>query len=229
MKVLISHGSGGIGPAELNMQKVLESAGYEVLLLDNFAKHNIKMLRWNAEIEPDNYDCMFDEMFNYDFSEDEDLIHIGFSLGGFFGLKHSDKFIKNYLFYPGIFGFTKEMLERNYHNTMVFMASEDGGAYKYYNFEKQAKSPPNKYLLVGAHHGFMIEGSDREIDMVSYGGNWGNLMDDSEFLELKPNHAYLSNRYGHTSRSAVIKHHPEFSHMYSVIVKEDIDETVSRL
>ena len=34
MKVLISHGSGGIGPAELNMQKVLESAGYEVLLLD---------------------------------------------------------------------------------------------------------------------------------------------------------------------------------------------------
>ena len=228
MKIVISHGSGGVGPAEHYIKTLLENHGYDVYINDYFTPHNINSLRW-SEIDPDDYDVTFNELFNVSLP-DEDMIHIGFSLGGYFGLINSEKFKKNILFYPAVLGYTQQMLEKDYSNTMVILCSEDPGKIKYERFHNELlTAPPLTYTLVGAHHAFMVEGIDREFNMTSYGGSYGGLMSDEDFKQLKPNHRYLSSKYTHKTRRAVLKYHKDYRHQYAQIVKEEIDETVTGL
>lgn len=223
MKIVISHGSGGIGSAELRTRDFFIEAGYEVELLDFFTPHNIDHLRWSIKSREKDPNITFKEMFDVDFPEGP-LVHIGFSIGGFLGLCHSDKFVKNYLFYPGVQGFTQEMLERNYSNTTVILGSEDSGKYKYNNFHTKAKHAPNTATLVGAHHAFMMTDIDRSINMVTYGGNYGDLMTDKEFNDLSPNYKVTSSTYGVIGdRVAHLKYHSEFSASYLNIIKEQLD------
>lgn len=223
MKIVISHGSGGIGPAELRTRDFFVDAGYEVELLDFFTPHGIEILRWGNSGREKDSDITFKEMFDVDFPEGP-LVHIGFSIGGFLGLCHSDKFVKNYLFYPGVQGFTQEMLERDYRNTTVILGTEDGGKYKYDNFHKKVEKRPDTATLVGAHHAFMITDIDRKIDMVTYGNNYGNLMTDEEFNELRPNHEITSSRYGVIgTRVAHLKYNSGFSMSYLNLIKERLD------
>lgn len=226
MKIVISHGSGGVGPAEQYFKNFLEEHGYDVYINDYFTPNNIKSLRW-SEVDPDDYDATFSKMFDVDLP-DEDMIHIGFSLGGYFGLVNSEKFKKNILFYPAVLGYTKHMLEKDYNNTVVVLCTEDPGKIKYENFHKEAiNPPPMTYTLVGAHHAFMVEGIDKEFDMVRYGGNYGKLMSEEEFNQLKPNHDYLSTRYTHTNRRAILKFDEMYRHTYAQMVKGEIDETIT--
>lgn len=229
MKIVISHGSGGIGPAELRTRDFFVDAGYEVELLDFFTPHGITNLNWGSTNRDNDPDITFKEMFNVDFPEGP-LVHIGFSIGGFLGLCHSDKFAKNYLFYPGVQGFTQEMLERNYINTTVILGTEDGGKYKYDNFHYKAKRAPNTATLVGAHHAFMVTDIDRKINMVNYGNNYGDLMTDKEFDELSPNYKATTSIYGvDGERVAHLKYHSEFSASYLNIIKEQLDHDFSSI
>lgn len=222
MKIVISHGSGGIGPAELRTRDFFVDAGYEVELLDFFTPHGIEYLRWGDSGRDNDPDITFKEMFDVDFPEGP-LVHIGFSIGGFLGLCHSDKFKKNYLFYPGVQGFTQEMLERDYHNTTVILGTEDGGKYKYDNFHTKARHAPNTTTLVGAHHAFMVKDIDRKVNMVSYGNNYGDLMTATEFDELCPNYKVTSSIYGEVGvRVAHLKYHSDFSIQYLNMIKEDL-------
>ena len=47
MKIVISHGSGGIGSAETFARDFFESKGYDVHLIDYFTPHGIKNLWWS--------------------------------------------------------------------------------------------------------------------------------------------------------------------------------------
>lgn len=229
MKILISHGSGGIGPAELRTRDFFVDAGYDVELLDFFTPHGIKNLHWGTRGRDNDPEIRFKEMFDIDFPKGP-LVHIGFSIGGFLGLCHSDKFVKNYLFYPGVQGFTQEMLERDYHNTSVILGTEDGGKYKYDNFHTKAIHAPNSYTLVGAHHAFMVTDIDRKVEMVTYGNNYGDLMTDVEFNELSPNYKTTIETYGEKGvRTAHLKYHSEFSMTYLNLIKEQLDHDFSNI
>ena len=49
-------------------------------------------------------------------------------------------------------------------------------------------------------------------------------MDQEEFNQLKPNHKYLSERYGHTTQPATLKFNKEFRQQYLTMIDEDIRE-----
>jgi len=225
MKIVISHGSGGIGPAETFARDFFESAGYDVHLIDYFTPHGIDKLWWSDNsVEQDNYDVTFKEMANVEFPEG-DIIHIGFSLGGFFGLINHERFIKNYLFYPGVQGITQELLDKDYSNAVVIAGTEDNGQNKYNIFRDMCKQPPPMhYSLAGAHHAFMVTDIDRSFDMVRY-GNLGKVMDQEEFSQLKPNHKYLSERYGYTNSKTVLLSHSEYRLQYLNLIKEELNES----
>ena len=223
MKIVISHGSGGIGSAETFARDFFESKGYDVHLIDYFTPHGIKNLWWSDGDLQDVHDVTFNEMADVEFPEG-DIVHIGFSLGGFFGLINHERFIKNYLFYPGVQGITQELLDKDYSNAVVIVGTEDNGQNKYNIFKDMCKQPPPiQYSLAGAHHAFMIENINRSFDMVRY-GNLGKVMDQEEFNQLKPNHKYLSERYGHTTQLATLKFNKEFRWQYLTIIEEDICE-----
>ena len=220
MIIMISHGSGGIGSAEKFTKDYFENKGYQVVLNDYFTPHNIPYLRWHEE-NPDNYEVSFKEMFDVEFPKD-DIIHIGFSLGAFFGLYHTEKFKKNFLFYPGVIGFTQKMLEKDYSNCSVILGMEDNGNYKYENFKsKLAKPPMAHYYLVDTHHAFMIEDIDKEFDMVRY--DCLDVMSEEEFSLLKPNHAYMSSKYGCKNTKQILRTNKEFRWSYLDRILEDIE------
>ena len=226
MKILISHGSGGVSSAEYYTKDFFEKRGFEVVLNDYFTPNGINNLRWH-ENNPDDYDVTYREMFDIDFPEDDQLVHIGFSLGGFFGLYHAEKFFKNYVFYPGLIGYTESMLKKDYSNTSVIVGTEDRGAYKYENFKKRLEKPPlAHYYLTDTHHAFMVEDIDREFDMVRY-----DLMEplsEEEFSALKPNHAYMSSKYGHYTSTQSLVSHPYYRWEYLFKIYEELNEYNSR-
>lgn len=223
MKIVISHGSGGIGSAETFARDFFESKGYNVELIDYFTPHGIDRLRW-SEREPDNYDVTFEKMFDIEFPRG-DLVHIGFSLGAFLGIVNHTKFIKNYLFYPGVLGMTQKMLDVDYSNASVITCSNDKGKYKYDKFKSLLKNPPlMNYVLPHAHHAFMIEDIDFKFNMVRY-NTTDNIMSSEEFSQLKPNHKYLSDRYGHTTTPTHLLFDKELRWQYLNHIEEDINET----
>lgn len=221
MKIIVSHGSGGVGSAEKYTKDFFENLGVEVILIDYFTPHGISNLRWHTN-NPDNYDVTYREMFNIDFPTDEKLVHIGFSLGGFLGLCHVEKFYKNFLFYPGVIGFTENMLKKDYSNTYVIVGTNDKGAYKYENFRSKLEKPPlAHYHLNQAHHAFMVDDIDREFDMVRY--DLLDPMSEDEFAQLKPNHAYMSNKYGHYCSTQTLLSNPDYRHQYLNIIAEELN------
>ena len=115
--VLISHGSGGIGAAEYNCARYFLQHGYRVGLLDYFSKWNIPKLFWNYQPNrQDDYYVTFDTILTKVELPDEKIVHIGFSLGGYFGILNNQKFYKNFCFYPGILGLHDD---KNYDNTTL--------------------------------------------------------------------------------------------------------------
>ena len=74
--------------------------------------------------------CLVGRLDTFDYIVDEarmitTFCHIGFSLGGFLGLLNADKFERNYVFYPRILGITSSLVEKNYSNTVSFIATQD--------------------------------------------------------------------------------------------------------
>ena len=232
MKIIITHGSGGPGTAEWNTSLYFEEMGYDVDVKDYFVDFDIRSLRWcdTPEHKQDNYNVTYKEMFDsIELPEDEDLVHIGFSLGGFYGLCNAEKFKKNYLFYPGVQGITQELLEKDYSNTSVIFGSEDKGQDKYIAFKNLCKKPPlAQYNLVGAHHAFMVNNIDMEFSMTKY-NTIGKIMDDQEFAELKPNHKFMSERYGYTNEQTHLRSHNQFRQEYLNIIGEEIREAFPRI
>ena len=223
MKIVISHGSGGISSAETFARDFFESKGYEVHLIDYFTPHGITNLWWSDSSQQDDHDCTFSEMFNVDFPQG-DLIHIGFSLGAFLGIIHHKKFLKNYLFYPGCIAISESMLDVDYSNAVVISGTEDNGQDKYKIFKDMLKHPPLKhYELPGVHHAFMVSDINRSFHMVRY-GNVGEVMSQQEFDELKPNHKYLGERYGYTTQPTILRSHNEYRLQYLNMIEEEIRE-----
>lgn len=232
MKIIITHGSGGPGTAEWNASSFFEEMGYDVEVKDYFVDFDIRSLRWcdSPEHKQDAFDITYKEMFDsIQLPEDEDLIHIGFSLGGFFGLYKAEKFKKNYLFYPGVQGITQELLEKDYSNTSVIFGSEDKGQSKYNAFKEQCKNPPlAHYSLKDAHHAFMVSNVDMEFPMTRY-NTIGKIMDEQEFAELKPNHKFMSERYGYSNEKTILRSHHDYRNQYLQIIGEEISEAFPRI
>ena len=224
MKIVISHGSGGIGSAELICKEFLEANGLDVELNDYFSKNNIKMVYWSDKEHQNKEDVTFKQLCDLDVNEE--TIHIGFSLGGFVGLVNNKKFVKNFLFYPGLIGYTQEMLECDYSNTTVYFGSEDPGKEKFYNFMSMCDKPPSLNIMVsGAHHAFMTKNMDRTIDMVRY-NNLSRILSNEEFSELKINHEFMSKKYGyHTKKRILTSHDIHRNHLLNLLLA-DIKNTL---
>jgi len=158
LPIVISHGSGGIGNCELKLKKEFEELGHEVILNDYFSPHGIDCLYWTLE---DEHDVTLQEMI-YDIPFPDECIHIGLSLGGYLGLVHSEKFVSNHIFYPGMLGFTKEILSKDYSNTTVYSAELDNWCDNITEFCDQAKNISH-IRLANCYHGFMNKNNSFEV------------------------------------------------------------------
>tara|TARA_B100000085_G_scaffold236431_1_gene225061 strand:- start:2240 stop:2923 length:684 start_codon:yes stop_codon:yes gene_type:complete len=225
MKIMISHGSGGVGSAELVTADFFRDRGFDVIVNDYFTQYGINMLRWH-ENSPDDYETSFVEMFETIAIPNEPIYHIGFSLGGFFGLINHEKFVKNYLFYPGVLGFTENMLQVDYSNAWVISGTEDKGQEKYDAFKEQCIKPPLvHYYLPNTYHAFMNTDLERSFDMVRY-NIVGKCMSEEEFRNVKPNHEYMSETYGHTNQQTVLRSNEEMRWQYLNLIYEDIKNVI---
>lgn len=221
--ILISHGSGGIGINEKSLAKFFIKAGFKVGIIDYFSRWGIEKLYWGCRTSiMDNHSVTFNEMFEtpcLDFNEK--IVHIGCSLGGTFGLHNSKKFFKNYCFYPGILGYTKEMLLRDYSNTTVIIAEHDTWCDNYYNFESQCHLPPNKIIAEGTFHGFMIPKKDNVIPVAKHTlGSY--VISEKDYVDLQPNFQYISSIYDYEEVEIKLKHNKEKCIEYRQYILKDI-------
>ena len=207
--VLISHGSGGVGAAEYNCARYFLQHGYRVGLLDYFSKWNIPKLFWNYKPNrEDDYYVTFDTMLTKVELPDEKIVHIGFSLGGYFGILNNQKFYKNFCFYPGILGLHND---KNYDNTTVIIAEKDNWCTHDYKFK-------NTWYAKGCYHGFMIPCKDKTIPVAKY--KFPSRMTYDQYVSLMPNHNYLTNTYGYTEENIRLLVNEKCSIMYLNQIKE---------
>lgn len=221
--VYISHGSGGVGSNEWNIASFFLSAGYTVAILDYFSKHGIVKLLWDYNPKStDNYSISFNDMLTANIPNYKKIVHIGCSLGGFFGLQQSIHFTKNYCFYPGVLAFTNAMLLKDYSNTTVFFANMDNWCDNYFSFHNQCTTPP-AVKTVDAYHGFMIPNKDVVIPVAKYNFPITPISQD-EFDNLVPNHTRLSLTYGYTKSEILLQHNEEHCIMCLNHILKEINE-----
>jgi len=230
--VLISHGSGGVGSAEYATADFFLKQGYTVGINNYFSKHNIKELYWTYDPPhhpSDEYDVSFLEMFtNVDFP-DYKIIHIGFSLGGSFGLFNANRFVKNYNFYPGILGITSKLAETDYSNSTTFLAGNDNWCNDaYYNFEQIALSPPKTILFNDAYHGFMIPNKNRPIYIAKYDFP-KRIMKDYQFAQLKPNHCELAKKYSFTMTNILLQSNEKCSTIALELISKELNDSTNTI
>ena len=201
--ILISHGSGGVGGAEWNAAEFFLKNGYKVGLLDYFSKWNISNLSWCDDKHlKDNHSVSFNTMLTDITFPNEKIVHIGVSLGGYLGLLNSEKFYKNFCFYPGILGYLNQ---RNFDNTTVIIAEND-------NWCTFDNTFVNTWIAKDCYHGFMIPNKDRDITIAKY--NFPATMTREQYLKLIPNHDFLTSVYGYTTETIRLQSDKKCSIMY---------------
>lgn len=190
--ILISHGSGGLGNTEYNVADFFLTRGYTVILHDYFLKANIKELYWDEGDITEIYlkSLIHDLKFDFDY----DIVHIGFSLGGYLGLVHANQFYKNFCFYPGILGFTKQQLEQDYTNTTVFIPTKDNWCTNYYDFANLCRIKPNEIIIDKKYHGFMSVGKNKKFSVLKYDID-NVLLSKSDLENFQISYPWLSLRY----------------------------------
>jgi|TARA_R110000868_G_scaffold234322_1_gene488015 hypothetical protein len=190
--ILISHGSGGLGDSEKNIAQFFLDKGFRVGLLDYFSLYGLETIYW------DNGDksniTLKDLICNHSFPEEYKIIHIGFSLGGYLGLVHANKFFKNYCFYPGIIAFTNDHVNQDFSNTTVFLPSKDTWCDNYEEFSKLTAIKPTEIHLKGLYHGFMSVNKNKKFNVYKY--NIPNLlMSSTLYNNILINFKYLSTKF----------------------------------
>lgn len=222
MLVYITHGSSGIGPCEWNIASFFLSNGYQVALLDYFTQYDIPKLFWDHRSHnQDRHTVPFKKMFdNATIPDFEKIVHIGCSLGGFFGMYHANQFVKNYCFYPGILAFNNNMLTANYSNTTVFLGNQDTWCDNYFTFHNQCNTPPTAHS-VAASHGFMIPNKDTVIPIAKY-NTPTTVIADEDFAVLIPNHIWLALRFGFKPSSVLLQHNEIQSTMLLNLILNEI-------
>ena len=208
--ILVSHGSGGIGNAEWNTANFFLQKGYKVGLLDYFSKWNINKLLWTYRPVQDEYDITFNQILTDIKFPENNIIHIGFSLGGYLGILNNDVFTKNYCFYPGILGYIPE---KDYNNKTVIFAEKD-------NWCPSSNLFKNSIIAKDCYHGFMIPGKNRSIPVAKY--NFPKVIQYEEFKKLKANHRYLSNAYGHIEEKIRLQYDENHCIIYLNMILESI-------
>lgn len=193
--VYISHGSGGLGEGEWDIASFFLKNNYQVALLDYFSCYNIHKLFWDyRDHNQDHHTTPFKTLFDNAIIPDFDkIIHIGCSLGGFFGIHRAKDFTKNYCFYPGMLAFTKFHIENDYRNTTVIVGKKDNWCDNYQTFHNSCLFPP-KLIEVDAYHGFMNTRKNVKIPVAKY-HLAKNVCTDNEFAEMIPNHKWLSTKF----------------------------------
>lgn len=221
--ILISHGSGGLGKSEFNVAEFFLKNGYQVGLLDYFSKWNIEKLWW-SDLEPftdKSIESFYKILTDINFPN-LNLVHIGFSLGGFLGILNSHKFIKNYCFYPGIVAFTDSIVSKNYDNTTVFIPELDTWC-EYSYFETNCKCPPKKIMLPNTYHSFVNKDKDCLIDVNKYFLPKYPIT-DKEFMNIKPNHTQLTEKYNFVMEKIRLKYNKESFIMCMNLILKDLNE-----
>lgn len=225
MLILISHGSGGIGGNELRLAETFLSKGYNIGLLDYFSKFGIDSLGW-IDHGPyiDLHECTFSDMFDFTMPQYDKIVHIGSSLGGYLGLYHSNHFVKNYCFYPGIIALTPKLLSNDYTNTTVFLAKNDNWCDNYIDFENHCLVPPISTIVPNTHHGFMIPNKNREILITKY-NTTSKILSNDEFNTLKPNtHSFAKHFSEKNNQTIILQSNEKYSIMcIDQILKEITD------
>jgi hypothetical protein len=201
--ILISHGSGGVGAAEWGAAKFFLKNGYKVGLLDYFSKWNIDKLFWSyQDHNSDAHTVSFNTILTNINFPTEKIVHIGFSLGGYLGLINSNKFYKNFCFYPGILGY---LGQQNFDNTTVIIAENDNWCTFNNTFN-------NTWFAKDCYHGFMIPNKNKDIPVAKY--NFPASMSHGQYLNLMPNHTYLTSMYGHTEEIIRLQSNDRYSIVY---------------
>lgn len=191
--ICISHGSGGFGETEKYIGDYFNTLGYQVIFNNYLLDNGIEKLYWyNSKEFNDEYDVTLDELCNIVLPIDKPIIHIGFSLGGYVGIVNSDKFIKNYCFYPGILPMHRSVKHKDFSNTTFFLPQHDNWCTNTQLFINKLDTSP-EIVYINANHGFMLLNKDSEVEVLTY--EFPIFVDRNELDQFVFNHTTLTSKY----------------------------------
>jgi hypothetical protein len=193
--ICISHGSSGFGETEKYIGDYFNNLGYQVIFNNYLSDNGIEKLNWYNSAEfNDEYNVTLNELCNMVLPIDKSIIHIGFSLGGYVGIVNSDKFIKNYCFYPGILPLHDSIKNKDFSNTTFFLPQYDNWCTNTQSFINELRTSP-KVIYIDATHGFMLLNKDRSFDVLTY--DFPIFVNQNELEQFVFNHKILTSKYKH--------------------------------
>lgn len=222
--IFVSHGSGGVGAGEWNIANFFLKHNYSVALVDYFSKHGINKLFWDYRLHnQDNHTISFKQMFDtVTIPNFNKVVHIGCSLGGFFGLYHARYFAANYCFYPGVVAFTDTMLKQDYSKTTVVVAEKDTWCDNFFDFYNQCAIKP-LVKTVDCYHGFMIPNKNNTIPIAKYKLS-ATAVNDDDFAKILPNHKWLSSKYHFDAKEIVLQYDKNQSTLLLNQILKDLEK-----
>jgi hypothetical protein len=221
LTICISHGSSGLGETEYQISKFFSSRGYQVVYNNYFEKNSIDRMHWHNTLGfNDSYKVNLKKLCEFD-NNNKNIVHIGLSFGGYIGLVNSDKFVKNYCFYPGVLPMEECIKNFNLSNTTIFLPEFDNWCKYPDDFFNNFSIAPNVVNVANADHGFMSVNKDRIFEVIVY--DFENLFVPAKELEdFILDHALLMNMYQSQKKMVRIKSNVELTQHYLSQILNDI-------
>jgi hypothetical protein len=209
--VYISHGSAGPGLTEELVAQTLLDKGINVTIFNYFKKHGIDKLFWwdHPSFIDQHEEVSLLDLANVDFHYGNIKFHIGFSLGGYLGLVHSNQFTQNFCFYPGCLPLPKKMKLFDYSNTKIYIGSNDNWCLDSLNqFLANIKSAPEIIYLDDCYHSFMSIDKMLETEVLKFTTN-EQFVDNDTLHSIKFHTEKLKNLYKWERISVTLKYNKD--------------------
>ena len=194
--ICISHGSGGFGDSEKYIGNYFNKLGYQVIFNNYLAANGIEKLYWhNSTYFNDEYTATLNDLCSMVLPDNKPIIHIGLSLGGYVGIVNSDKFIKNYCFYPGILPMHHSIKNKDFSNTTFFLPEYDNWCTNTKQFIDTLDIPIKSITINNTKHGFMLLNKNRSFNVLTY--DFPMFVNTTELDQFVLNHNVLTSKYTH--------------------------------
>ncbi len=180
--IAISHGSNGISQSEINIADFFLSQGAEVELFDHFSSLKIEKLNWGYSDEyKDHFNVsLWDFLQSIPEGASQAQIHLGLSIGGYFGLSSPLSFERVFAVYPGVLPLHKDSFFKNQNRVHIFQAELDSWSKLPADLKKELKDSQTS-IIKRTHHSFMAHEKDKIARVISF--DFENLFVEKDVLE----------------------------------------------
>ncbi len=180
--IAISHGSNGISQSEINIADFFLSQGVEVELFDHFSSLKIEKLNWGySEEYKDQFSVsLWDFLQSIPEGASQAQVHLGLSIGGYFGLSSPHSFERIFAVYPGVLPLHRDSFFKNLSRVHIFQAELDSWSKLPAALKKEFKDSQISRIKQ-AHHSFMAHEKNKIARVISF--DFENLFVEKDVLE----------------------------------------------